>query len=1062
MDSLQLTPDRPEPLRGGQIVWRLAAFLFVSGLCSLIYETVWLRELRLIFGASTRATAVVVACFVGGTGVGALWSGKRADKWARPLRAYAVLEAVVAASAAGTPILLAMARAAYIRLGGVHVLGPAGATLLRLAISATIFLVPTVAMGATLPATTRAVEQTVDRGRRSPALLYGANLLGAVVGCTLSTFVLLNRWGDLFTILGACSINALVALSAWRLVDKTPDLPVAQAPPSLVGKQRAISYVLIAAAAITGFVFCLMELVWYRVLNPLLGGTVFGFGLILAMALLGLGTGAVAYASRPRAHRPALSALAWTCMLEATFIAIPFALGDQIAVVAILLQPLGFASFKLQMVGASVITGMVVLLPAVVSGAQLPIVVGLLGEGDFRVGHDSGKAYAANAFGSAAGSLAGGFGLITLLSASGCWRLAVWLLLTLGAVAVGVELGVRRRGLALAPLAAAVAAVASIVSEGPSAAWRHSPIGARRVAIEQVRTPNAARAWENLRRRSIAWEVDGIESSVAIDKENGLAFVVNGKIDGSARTDAGTPVMLGLLGAMIVEHPARAMVIGLGTGETAGWLANVESMESVDVAELEPAMLEVARRASLVNCNALNNPKVHVQIGDARELLLTSRDQYNVIASEPSNPYRAGVASLFTEEYYRAAAAHLEPGGVFVQWLQGYEVGTTTVQSIYATLTSVFPDVSTWELSSRDIAFVAARRPLAVDLARLQSRMAEEPYLSATARAWRVTDLEGFLAHFVAGPEFARRVRGTVNTDDRNVIEFAMARTVGNAEAGFGVEDLRRAAVALHMHRPKLGDFGVDWNRVDEEVVDLAIANGGRPFYRAAPFAEGAHRMAAMNAFEQGDTRRVVEEWRAQPRQPVGPTQTVAIASALADLGDDEALSYAEALRAFSPAEFDAIVAHLRLRQGQSGDAVGALESLYARLRRTPWPMIQLVVMALNDTRTLLGRDGRLAARIYQALRDPFALDLYDEIRTQLAFAAAAQVSAAACVEALHVFEPNIPWQPEFLSTRLRCYRAVGDALVVRAQTDIEEWRALEPTPFGIDSPATNLDGLLK
>ena len=126
------------------------------------------------------------------------------------------------------------------------------------------------------------------------------------------------------------------------------------------------------------------------------------------------------------------------------------------------------------------------------------------------------------------------------------------------------------------------------------------------------------------------------------------------------------------------------MVIGLGTGSTAGWLGAVPAIDRVDVVELEPLILEVARACAPVNQNVLDNPKVHVTIGDARETLLTTRDRYDLIASEPSNPYRAGIASLFTQEYYRAAADRLNDDGVFVQWVQAYEIDTPTLRTIYA------------------------------------------------------------------------------------------------------------------------------------------------------------------------------------------------------------------------------------------------------------------------------------------------------------------------------------------------------------------------------------------
>ena len=181
----------------------------------------------------------------------------------------------------------------------------------------------------------------------------------------------------------------------------------------------------------------------------------------------------------------------------------------------------------------------------------------------------------------------------------------------------------------------------------------------------------------NAIRRDKLWETDGREISLGISKTNGLAFIVNGKCDGNAIDDAGTQVMAGLLGALFHPHPTRAAVIGLGTGSTAGWLAAIPTMERVDVLEIEPAITKFAVQCALVNHNALATPNVHLLYGDARELLLMSKQTYDIIASEPSNPYRAGIASLFTREYYQAIASKLNSGGFFTHFLRHAQLGLT-------------------------------------------------------------------------------------------------------------------------------------------------------------------------------------------------------------------------------------------------------------------------------------------------------------------------------------------------------------------------------------------------
>ncbi len=210
---------------------RVSLLLFGSGLTALVYQIAWMRELRLIFGFSTAASAAVVAIFMGGLGIGSWILGRRADQAARPLAFYGMLELAIAASAALTPALLWLVRAAYIAVGGSLSLGIAGGTLARLLLSALVLAVPTVLMGGTLPAATRAVETDDDAGRRLLALLYGSNTLGAVAGTLLSTFYLLERIGTHETLWSSCAVNAMVGLAAVLMAGKAPAAEALSAQP---------------------------------------------------------------------------------------------------------------------------------------------------------------------------------------------------------------------------------------------------------------------------------------------------------------------------------------------------------------------------------------------------------------------------------------------------------------------------------------------------------------------------------------------------------------------------------------------------------------------------------------------------------------------------------------------------------------------------------------------------------------------------------------------------------------------------------------------------------------
>ncbi len=698
----------------------IGLLLMGSGACALIYQVTWLRELRLVFGSTTAAASAVLAIFMGGLGVGNFLLGRRTDKQPNPLAFYALLEGLIAIAVGLSPWLIDASRAVYIALGGQMALGPLGAAAVRLALSAFILLAPTLLMGGTLPAAVAAASTPEDENRRRAAILYGINTLGAVGGAMASTFFMLPMLGTRLTLWSACLVNFGVSASAWflsrhRLVTAPAVAPAAKpsarnkpARGSLhpVGGGRPLPQPIhvYVAAGVVGFAFMLMELVWYRMLAPILGGTTYTFGLILSVALLGIGLGGALYPLCFRGRRPSLQSLSLTCGLEALFLAIPFALGDRLAVAAAMLHESNRLGFLGEVLGWSAIALIVVLPGAIASGVQFPVLIALLGRGDKDVGRQVGSTYAFNTLGGILGSLAGGFGLIPLLSAVGAWR-AVGITLAglcayLALVAARTQRPWRNR---LAPVGIGVVAVVLLGFAGPTAVWRHSDIGAGRARLPKPWTENARIMWENGQRRGILWQADGVEAGVAIAVDNGLSFMVNGKCDGNAIDDACTQIGLGILPAALHPNPKTCFVVGLGTGETAGWLGKIPSVQRVDAVEIEPALDEMVRRCAPVNGDVLHNPKVHVIYNDAREVLLSGRRTYDLIASEPSNPYRAGIANLFTREFYEAAAGRLNRGGLFIQWLQAYETDQTTVFTVLATLRSVFKHVEIWQSKHDDM-----------------------------------------------------------------------------------------------------------------------------------------------------------------------------------------------------------------------------------------------------------------------------------------------------------------------------------------------------------------------
>lgn len=1033
--------------------WGVGGLLFLSGACSLIYQTVWMREMRLVFGASTAASAAVTGIFMGGLGLGGWLFGRHVERHPRPLELYGRLELLVCLSAALSPLAIAAVRSLYLSTGGSDTLGMFGATLLRLGLSALVLGVPTVLMGGTLPAAARAVADASDVARARVALLFGLNTLGAVSGVLLSTFVLLEVYGNRHTLWLACLLNVLVALFARSWSRSGADLASTPPPLRTAGADGAPVRVVLAIAAVVGFAFMLMELVWYRMLSPLLGGSTYTFGVILAVALLGIGLGGGLYAWWG-ARRPAtLGGLAVTCTLEALLLIVPLALGDRLALLTVFLRPIGVLGFGSLVSGWGLVAALVILPGAIVSGFQLPLLIALLGRGDAQVGRHIGLAYAWNTVGSIGGSLAGGFGFLPLLSAVGTWRVACALLAVTGLFAALQWGASARRFTSPALLVACSALTLAALASGPSAVWRHSGIGAGRSQLLLASTANDVEAVKRIDRRRMHAEYEGLESSVGLTRGHGLAFIVNGKTDGSLFRDTGTQVMGGLIGAALHPQVKRALVIGLGTGTTAGWLARVPSIERVDVAEIEPAIFEVARAMSPGNQDPLNNPRVHPFHGDAREYLVTSQARYDLIFSEPSNPYRSGISSLYTREYYQAARERLGEQGLFLQWLQIYEVQPQTVRSVMATLAGVFPHVEVWSTMGGDVVLVASASPVPHPVAQLRARLAQEPFLTGMRIAWKAEGVEGFLAHHLAGPQLGKLVAEQwsedINTDDDNTIEFAFARSVGQS-VGLGATEFPLAALRLGASHPTLSDGEVDWARVDEQaafgVLPLPFALDRLP-------GPARQRVTAL----QAPLPDLAQRWLAQPFAPEGPGETLRLAWALADQGKSEAEPLLDRLTGL-PVEARVLRALLRLRQGNLDASLTEFSAAVAMLRGDAWCDLAVGGLLFETLAPVLARQGPATARRLSAeLAAPFPNLAFDEQRTLTRVRLSVGPDfASTCAEALAPFEPWAKWERPFLQLRVDCYRATNAGLRAAAEEDLAHFLANEPQPLlpGADEAA--------
>jgi spermidine synthase len=674
----------------------------------------WTRQLSLILGSTTHATGTVLAAFMGGLGVGAWVLGRRADRVANPLALYAGLEAAIGLLGLASPYVLAQG-------GGLYALcyarlhdHPAFLTLARFLIGFLLVAVPASLMGGTLPVVVRHVVRGSARVGRSVGLLYALNTLGAAVGTLLLPFALLPALGVRATLLACGTGNLAIAAAAWAAARRAPALaPAAGAPRPGNGPSPN----LLRAFFLSGFVALALETVWNRFFSMYFGSSIYTYALILVIYLGGIFLGGLLFAVLDRRGRDPARVFAVCLGLLLVDLAATVPLMDRIVYVQLAaLDRLGlsFWAFQLANVAAAVL---VILPPTLLFGASFPAVAAAVSRGPGGLGADLGRVYLINTAGTTAGALAASFLLIPVAGVRGSLELLAVL------TAAGLALAAQGRswgGPRWHAAAAGVVALALLPAllPGWDARLMHAQISSRaQMVLAFWRSGVFDRANATINVREVR---DGVDTTVSIAQFGAPthSLLVNGKIDASDSDDVFTQVMLGHL-PMIVHPAARdVLVIGMGSGVTLAAAAR-HPAAAIDLVEISPEVLDLGDRYfRAINRDVLHDARVAVHVEDGRNFVaFHPTRRYDVIISEPSNPWMTGVANLFTDEFFAQARERLRPGGILSQWFHYYSMDLEDVRSVVGTLQRHFPHVYGFAFArdaawSGDLLILASEGPI--------------------------------------------------------------------------------------------------------------------------------------------------------------------------------------------------------------------------------------------------------------------------------------------------------------------------------------------------------------
>jgi spermidine synthase len=755
----------------------------LTGFTGLVYEVAWQKYLAILLGSHAESTAAVLGIFLGGLSLGyALFGGltrrvvERAQTRGEPPRLlyiYALVEAGIGLYALLFPWIFGLAQ----KLSLVGPTGTGTAFAFDVGLSALLLGPPTVLMGGTIPILTLALAGSLDRATRVHAWVYGTNTAGAFAGALAGGFALIPVLGlDSVMLVMAC-LNLVAAAGFAQLdrqhrelaLDRSPS-PLAQTLPRL-GAWATV-------ALLAGFAMMTLQTTLNRIGGLAFGPSQFTFAMVVAVFVLCIAIGSLGVSAFHRIPRGFVVGSQWLLV----FLLFPLyvLIGDApywAHVIRAIFRPVELAFYGYQI---ATFTGLLLVLavPVGLSGALLPLLFHELRREVRDLGSVAGRLYAWNTIGSLLGALVGGYVLFFWLDLHHVYRVAMS---ALAAGAAILTLLVFRPLPRLIPLLTLLPSLGAIwlLPAWPEAQLASGLFRAREPMRHTFHGPS--RMFEHYGRGEPIFYQDGPASSVAIVETAGKpetrAIIVNGKPDGSLQGDYPTMALSALIPALMAERYERAFVIGWGTGVTTGELAALAGSRSVRVAEISRAVVAAAPYFDHGNLNASKSPKVEILRGDAYRTLLRSDRKFDLIVSEPSNPWVTGVEMLYSREFLQAAREHLAPGGVFAQWFHVYESDVDVVSLVLRTYASVFPHVSVWFALGADLLLIGFDQPeRALDVDALAERFAQPDFAAGFDRVG-VDSFPQLLAHELVplGTLHAVELEGEIQTLRHPILSYRAA-----------------------------------------------------------------------------------------------------------------------------------------------------------------------------------------------------------------------------------------------------------------------------------------------
>jgi spermidine synthase len=745
-------------------------FFFISGATGLIYEVVWTRLLTLVLGNTHYSVSTVLTTFMGGLALVSFFGGRLIDRGGKPLLIYALLEGAIGIYCFLIPHFIDASLPFFQWIYSNFQQSYTVTSFFRFLVCGAILLVPASLMGATLPILGKFISGKPEVIGRDVGTLYAVNTFGAVAGALTSAFVFMKLYGVSTTIwiaaglnLGLASVILIFFRSQWSHTHLAETLPPSEKESRFYTPEVIL---ILGGFCVTGIASLIYQVAWTRIFSLLLGSSVYAFSLILTVFIFGLAFGTLVFSRIVGRFVDLKKVFGWlqVGIGMSALAALPF-FGKVPLVNRWVYLNWGLDFSSIQWSNFLIILALI-FIPTFLMGAQFPVVVRLVSRNLKTLGHHVGTAYACNTVGTILGSLVGGFLLIPILGVQNTILWAVFVNIILGIVLLYTSsLQVNIKTYVLPGLL-----LVWVLGARGIDSWDKAVISSGSFMPYRIAELEGALQHKN----KILFYKEGLHTTVTTELaiDGNIFLRVNGKTDASLAMDMRTQLLSGYLPMFFSKNPESVLVVGQGSGVTLGAVEQFPAKD-IDLVEISSTVVEGSRFFDPFNHHALDDPRVRVILEDGRNHVTLTDKKYDVIISEPSNPWISGIGALFTQDFYELADTRLKPGGIMCIWMHT-NMSPESFKSISRAFLSVFPNVTMWEsIVGDDYLLIGSHQPYSLPYEKVK-RLLEDPIQGRELKRLGISSVRDLMGLVVMNQDELKKFSegAPVHTDDNSLLEF--------------------------------------------------------------------------------------------------------------------------------------------------------------------------------------------------------------------------------------------------------------------------------------------------